>query len=224
VQHLIVAKRHAGRSRNFAFRCPILTLHRKPLIRYAATAQNRHNHSTTKENAMLQQILTHTPLWVWAVLAFLLYRGLLASADREIALKRIFVIPVVMLALALQGIVSGFGAVPAAAAVWFACMLAGTALAWRAFDFGSVRIDAARRMIFQRGSWMPLLLMMGIFCTKYAVGAALSLQPRLAQQLWFAVSVCALYGLFNGIFFGQALRIAVLYRQASMPQDAVPAR
>jgi hypothetical protein len=173
---------------------------------------------------MLQQILTHTPLWVWAVLAFLLYRGLLASADRDIALKRVFVIPVVMFALALQGIVSGFGAVPVAAPVWLACMLAGTALAWRAFDHDRIRIDAARRMIFQRGSWTPLLLMMGVFCTKYAVGVALSLQPGLAQQLWFAISVCTLYGLFNGIFLGQALRIAVLYRQASMPQGAAPAR
>lgn len=171
---------------------------------------------------MLQQILTHTPLWVWAVLAFLLYRGLLASADREIALKRVFVIPVVMFALALQGIVSGFGAVPAAAAAWFACMLAGTALAWLAFDCGSVRIDVARRVISQRGSWTSLLLMMGIFCIKYAVGVALSLQPGLAQHLWFAASVCTLYGLFNGIFFGQALRIAALYRQASLPQGALP--
>ena len=173
---------------------------------------------------MLQQILTHTPLWVWAVLAFLLYRGLLSSVDREIALTRVFVIPVVMFALALQGIVSGFGAVPAAAAVWFACMLSGIALAWRTFDRDSVRIDAARRMIFQRGSWTPLLLMMGVFCTKYAVGVALSLQPGLAHQLWFAASVCVLYGLFNGIFFGRALRVAALYRQASRPQDAVPAR
>lgn len=173
---------------------------------------------------MLQQILTHTPLWVWAVLAFLLYRGLLASADREIALKRVFVIPLVMFVLALQGIVSGFAAVPAAAPVWFASMLAGTTLTWRAFDRGRIRIDTSRRMIFQRGSWTPLLLMMGVFCTKYAVGVALSLQPWLAQQLWFAMSVCALYGLFNGIFFGQALRIAVLYRQASTPQGAVPAR
>ena len=171
---------------------------------------------------MLQQILTHTPLWVWAVLAFLLYRGLLASVDREIALKRVFVIPVVMFALALQGIVSGFAAVPAAAPVWFACMLAGTALAWLAFDRGSVRIDPLRRVISQRGSWTPLLLMTAIFCIKYAVGVALSLQPGLAQHLWFAASVCALYGLFNGIFFGQALRIVALYRQANMPQGAVP--
>ena len=92
---------------------------------------------------------------------------------------------------------------------------------WR-FDRGSVRIDPLRRVISQRGSWTPLLLMMGIFCLKYAVGVALLLQPGLAQHLWFAASVCALYGLFNGIFFGQAMRIAALYRQANMPQGAVP--
>ena len=161
---------------------------------------------------MLQQILTHTPLWVWAVLVFLLYRGLLASVDREIALKRVFVIPVVMFALALQGIVSGFGAVPAAASAWFACMLAGVALAWRAFDRDSVRIDPLRRVISQRGSWTPLLLMMGIFCTKYLVGVTLAMTPQLRQEAAFVMTVCALYGVFNGIFIGRLMRIFAIYR------------
>ena len=33
---------------------------------------------------MIQQIVSHTPVYVWALLAFLLYRGYLASRDREV--------------------------------------------------------------------------------------------------------------------------------------------
>ncbi len=173
---------------------------------------------------MLQQILTHTPIWVWGILAFLLYRGLVAGTDREMTLKTVFVIPLVMLGLSLQGIVSGFGAgsigsVPALAA-WFLAAVAGTLLAAYTFDRAGVRVDPLRRTIFQRGSWMPLLLMMGIFCTKYAVGVALALQPALAQHPRFALGVCALYGLFNGIFFGRMWRVVTLYRQACMPRPA----
>jgi hypothetical protein len=194
-----------------------------PFEEHFPASHNASSHPLTiKEYIMLQQILTHTPLWVWAVLAFVLYRGWLASVGREIALKRVFIIPAVMLALSLQGIASAFGAAPAVVPVWLACMLAGAMLAWRMLDRDSVRIDPLRRIVSQRGSWIPLLLMMGIFCTKYAVGVALSLQPELAQHLWFAASVCALYGLFNGIFIGQALRILALYRQAAMPQGAAP--
>ena len=54
---------------------------------------------------MLAQIILNTPVWVWALLMFLIYRGILASADREISLKKTFIIPVVMLALSVQGIV-----------------------------------------------------------------------------------------------------------------------
>ena len=47
----------------------------------------------------MQQIILRTPLWVWPLLAFLVYRGLLASVDRETSLKKAFVIPAVMLTI-----------------------------------------------------------------------------------------------------------------------------
>jgi hypothetical protein len=171
---------------------------------------------------MLQQIIVHTPLWVWAILAFLLYRGLLASLDREVALRRVFLIPLVMLALSLQGMISAFGADAAALPAWLACLLATTALTWNRFDADSVRPHPQRAAVFLRGSWMPLALMMGVFCTKYAVGVMLALNPALKLQTMFAVGVCALYGAFNGIFIGQALRTVAIYRQATTP--AIDAR
>jgi hypothetical protein len=45
-----------------------------------------------------------TPIYVWALLAFLLYRGYLASKDREMSLFKVALIPLVMLGLALAGI------------------------------------------------------------------------------------------------------------------------
>jgi hypothetical protein len=173
--------------------------------------------SFNKENAMLQQIIVHTPLWVWAILAFLLYRGLLASVDREVALRRVFLIPLIMLVLSLQGMVSAFGADSMALPVWLACTLAATALAWQGVDAGSVRPQPQRAAVLLRGSWMPLALMMGVFCTKYAVGVAMAMQPALKLQATFAVGICALYGVFNGIFIGRALRTVAIYRQAALP-------
>jgi len=164
---------------------------------------------------MLRQILLHTPAWVWAVLAFLLYRGLLASADREIALKKTLLIPVVMLGLSLQGMASAFGTDMIGLPAWFGCMLAGTALAWRAFNGGSMTAYPARGTVFLRGSWAPLALMMGIFCTKYTVGVLLALHPGLRQSALFSLGVCAAYGLFNGIFIGKALRVLATYRLAA---------
>jgi hypothetical protein len=160
---------------------------------------------------MLQQIIVNTPVWVWALLAFLIYRGILSSVDREIALRNIFIIPVVMLGLSLQGIATAFGTDAAAASSWLVCTIAGTGLAWHLFRSDSIAAYPDRGVIFQQGSWAPLMLMLGIFFTKYAVAVMLALDSGHKQQALFVGAVCALYGLFNGVFIGKVLRIMSLY-------------
>jgi putative Mn2+ efflux pump MntP len=163
---------------------------------------------------MLQQIILNTPLWVWAVLAFLVYRGILASVDREVTLKKMLIIPAFMLALSAQGIVSTFGMSAATALAWMPFIAIGAVLAWIMFRRDSVQALPAKGAVFQRGSWTPLLLMMAIFLTKYIVGVTLALQPNHAHELLFAAGVCALYGLFNGVFIGRTLRAFAIYRHA----------
>ena len=169
---------------------------------------------------MLQQILIKTPVWVWALLAVLIYRGLVASTDRVTSLRAAFLIPVAMLALSVQGIASTFGADELAMPIWFAAMLAGTVLAWSAVDPSRMSADPVNRTIRQPGSWVPLALMVGIFLTKYVVAVALAMHPELKQQGGFVTAVCALYGLFNGIFIGRLLRIVGVYRGSMQEMPA----
>ncbi|RZI44314.1 hypothetical protein EGT07_02500 [Herbaspirillum sp. HC18] len=161
---------------------------------------------------MLQQILSRTPIWVWALLAFLVYRGLVASVDREVGFGKIFIIPAAMLALSVQAIATGFGA-RMAIPVWLLFMLLGAALAWQFFNTGNVAARLERHAVFLKGSWTPLLLILGIFLTKYAANVAMAIRPELKGQLVFVAGISALYGVFNGVFVGQALRIASIYRQ-----------
>ncbi len=168
---------------------------------------------------MIQQIIANTPVWVWAILVFLVYRGMLSSLDRETSLKKVFIIPIVMLALSIQGILSAFGAGSTAVLVWLAAVVLGSVLSWQLFNLDNVRADPRRGVVFQRGSWIPLMLMMGIFCTKYAVGVTLALHAGYRQEAWFVSVVSALYGLFNGIFIGKLFGILAAYRQAqTLPQ------
>jgi len=164
---------------------------------------------------MLQQIVLNTPLWVWALLAFLVYRGILAAGGREVPLKKTLIIPLVMLALSLHGTLSAFGPKLATLTPWLLCLVAGAALAWALFERDAVRPYPRRGSIYLRGSWLPMALMLAIFATKYAVGVLLALQPQWAQQAGFAPGVCALYGLFSGVFIGKMLRILTLYRAAA---------
>lgn len=165
---------------------------------------------------MFRQVIVNTPVWVWALLAFLIYRGMRAAVGRETKLKTIFIIPAIMLVLSLQGIATTFGMDARAAASWLLCMIAGTGLTWHLFRGDSIAVYPERGVIFQQGSWTQLMLMMGIFFTKYVLGVMLALDPGHKQQVLFATVVCALYGLFNGIFIGRVLRIVTVYRHKQM--------
>jgi hypothetical protein len=71
----------------------------------------------------------------------------------------------------------------------------------------TTRYDAAARSFQVAGSAVPLMLMMGIFLTKYVVGATLAMHPELRHQATFTVLVPVLYGAFTGVFAGRALRL-----------------
>lgn len=151
---------------------------------------------------MLQHILVKTPVHVWAILAILVYRGIIAARERDITVKRMLVIPLLMLALALQSIAMQFGLACAGMAAW----VAGTALMvlqrW-AFGRSGVKAGAMPGSLRIRGSWTPLAVMMAIFLVKYALAVALAIRPGMAENAVFAAAVCGLLGLGNGWFLGQ---------------------
>lgn len=161
---------------------------------------------------MIQQIISHTPVYVWALLAFLVYRGVLATRDREVAFGKLFIIPAVMVAISVAGI-NGHGLLGAGVwGVWLTAMAAGAALTWLA---GKERIavnhDAGT--VLQRGSWVPLAMMLAVFVSKYAVAVTSAMHPALQGRIMFVLAVSVLFGLFNGFFVGRLLRYVAAYNR-----------
>lgn len=171
----------------------------------------------------MQQLFSHTPLYVWAILAFLVYRGVLASRAREVRLRKLCIIPLVMLALSLSGMHGSFGFDGVAPYAWAMGALAGGLLAWSMTNPRKLTPVTERGSMQLAGSWLPLVLMMSIFCMKYAVAVSLAIHPAYAHALGFVLFVCAAYGCFSGIFLGGLLRTLSAYRAAHMtsgPQGA----
>ena len=156
---------------------------------------------------MLIQIVLHTPKWVFTVLLLLLWLGLRQWSDHELGLRRVLMLPLVMGGLSVHGMVSVFGDSPAALGGWAAALLAVVALTLRRPLPAGTRYDAARRRFHVAGSPWPLVLLMGIFLTRYAVGVALALHPELRQQALFGFGVPVLYGVFGGVFVARAARL-----------------
>ena len=156
---------------------------------------------------MILQIITHTPVWVWALLALLVGFGYQQTKSRTVGLPRFSIIPVILTALSIYGTLSAFGSSPAVILTWLAAaIMLATTVMLTPVPTGT-RFDNQTRLLHVVGSWVPMALMMGIFANKYVVGVALSLHPELAQNTTFTLAFSALYGAFSGVFIGRAARL-----------------
>lgn len=181
-------------------------------------------HIITHQPEMLVTIVQRTPLWVWGLLAALLALGASQMRQRTVGLRRVFALPLGMAAFSIFSLAAAFGSTPAPglAAAWvLACTsLVGLGLWLRPRPPAATRYHAASRHFDLPGSAVPLLLIVALFFTRYAVNVELALQPALAREAGFALQVAALYGAFSGLF---ALRAARLWRLARSAHPA-PAR
>ncbi len=160
---------------------------------------------------MLMQILTNTPKSVFVLFAVLVWLGIKQMFARTIGLNRAIIVPVAMTILSLVGVTSTFGDSSQALLAWFAAAVLVCTATMQVLRAEHVRYDASARTFQMPGSVVPLVLFMGIFFTKYVVGASMAMQPALAHNANFALIVSTLYGCFSGIFLARA---AVLLRVA----------
>jgi len=156
----------------------------------------------------LATIAGHTPRWVWVVLAGLLILGTSQLLPRRMSRLRAGVTPLTMALLSFLGMVSAFKAsaqLGIAIGLWMATCAASMGLAlWlaRHTQSGS-RYDPTTRTYEIPGSMVPLILIVGIFLTKYAAGIEMALQGHLIHNNHFVWSLASLYGLFSGAFLAR---------------------
>jgi len=156
---------------------------------------------------MLLQIILHTPKWVFAVFVLLVWLGCKQLMSGSVSLAKVTVMPIAMTGLSLAGVISAFGDSAGALLGWAIAAAALVLVVLQQPLPASTRYDRAAREFHLAGSAVPLLLMMGIFFTKYVVGVALAMHPELRQQASFSVAVPMMYGAFSGVFAGRAVRL-----------------
>jgi hypothetical protein len=152
---------------------------------------------------MFITILQNTPTWVWALLAGLVALGLSQAFPRTITLRRAIVMPLAMVGLSLFGVTSVFGGQPLALVVWAAGLAITATLVLNLGAARGVSWSAAEQLLKVPGSWWPMVTILGLFITKFAVGVTLAMHPSFAHDAAFATSISLLYGSFSGVFFGR---------------------
>ena len=125
------------------------------------------------------QIVANTPLWVWPLMAFILWLGLQGLQPRVIPVWRLAILPTVGLATSLGGIVQSVD--PAAAATgWGLALLAFLPLGWAFGQNRPVRLRPEDGKLEIAGGWFALVFGVSIFAVRYAMGVLFGVLPALA--------------------------------------------
>ncbi len=161
---------------------------------------------------ILGQILTHTPAWVFVLLAVLILIGALAMRRRVVRPQRMLAVPAVFIVWGLVGLAQRAQASPLLAGEWVLAGAAGVLLGWSTTRLMGMRMDRAAGLVHLPGSPVLLLRILIVFVIKYALGVAIAMRPDQAAQL-VAVDV-AVSGLMAGYFLGWLLRFRARMRTA----------
>jgi hypothetical protein len=160
---------------------------------------------------MFIEIIRHTPTWVWVLFVALLALGLSQARTQQLPVRRLVVLPLVMLALGVSTLLSGLHKMPSIALVWLLWLALAFAAAQRWLVPAAARWDATAQRVQLPGSLWPLALIMLTFVLKYAIGVFQAMQPQAASTPTFLISLAAASGLLSGLWSGRAwglLRLA----------------
>jgi hypothetical protein len=164
---------------------------------------------------MIFEILRHTPVWVYALFAYLSWVGLKRLQPSVRDVRRVYVVPVVFIVWGLSGLAQRVDVLPHAGGYWFIGAALGAAFGLMLQQ--RMQVDRLRRRVLQPPSIVPLLRNLAIFGSHYLLNVAAAIHPReSADYMGWDVIVS---GLSAGYFIGWAIRFALAYR--ALPQTSL---
>ena len=155
----------------------------------------------------MAQILSHTPIWVFVLFVVLVVFGLQQARSRNVPMLLAYFFPAGMIALSLAGVLSSFGIAPAAIGLWAIGLVVIATLAYQMFPLKGIVFNSETKRFFVPGSWVPFVVIMAIFFTKYSVAVMLSLGSPLLADEGFRLLLSFAYGCFSGYFASRALAL-----------------
>jgi hypothetical protein len=165
------------------------------------------------------RILANTPIWVFVLLAYLVWQGLQALRTRTQAVWRMLIVPLVFFLTGLSRLVLAHDNAIAPLLAWLAALLLFGALGL----FNGpllLAVDRQKGVVTRPGTIGPLLRNITVFTLQYgvAVATAMKLEPHAAV----AVIGHAVSGASTGYFSGWTAALWRRYRNFDQGQNPAP--
>src|SRR4051794_591212 len=154
------------------------------------------------------QILIHTPIWVFALFAYLVWLGIKAMQPRTTTIWRSLIVPAIFIVWGLSRLLSDYqhGMAPLVSWIIAALALASVGLLTaRPFE-----LDHVTGQIHRPGSPIPLVRNVTIFALQYTVAVIAAVHPE-------GLTVVPLFGraisaAMTGYFIGRTIALLRQYR------------
>lgn len=156
------------------------------------------------------QILVNTPPWVWVLLAFLLFLGIKALRPSTAPLWRIAILPAIFCIWGLYGLFKLHSPTPERIVPWLAAIAVGVAIGMFVSTLRPIRADKVRHLVRVSGGPLTLLLILGIFASKYVFGILHGMAPARFAETRYWLTELLLSGTLTGMLVG---RFVGLWRQ-----------
>lgn len=157
------------------------------------------------------QVLVHTPLWVWVLLAYLVWQGIKAMQPRTTPIWRALIVPIVFIVWGVSRIGLGHQDSSWPLVAWIAAAVALSpvgVLTPRPFD-----VDHATGQIIRQGSVFALIRNLVVFVLQYSVGVISAIDA--GDRALAIVVGRAISGATAGYFLGSTIALLIAYRRKS---------
>jgi len=126
-----------------------------------------------------------------------------------------------MLGLSLLGVWTAFGVNPVGFIAWALAIAAAIGINQVVRQPRGVTFLSDTQAFKIPGSWIPFVLMMAIFVTKYLVAVLLALDPARRSSVIFVAIASMAYGLSSGTFLARTLQVmgAGLQKEPSLEYE-----
>jgi len=160
---------------------------------------------------LVTRIIAGTPLWVWALLAYIILQGYRRLSPQVTTIRRVAVIPALFVLWGLYGLFSRPIGLEAVAAAWLPAAILGTVLGMLTSP-RALQVDRWRGLVRQPGSVLPLVRLTLIFGAHYGLNIAMAMRPDLRSTL--ILCDIAVSGVSAGYFLGHLAAFLRTIRQA----------
>jgi hypothetical protein len=149
---------------------------------------------------MFWNVITHTPLFVWLLLALLVWGGLRSRKAHTVSWRALLIVPMIMFVWSIYALWGSAFLM----SIWAASMGLGIWLGYLTLYRLPIGWDTARKALIIPGSYMPLILSLSIFALRYTLGTMQALVPGFVGSFAY-LTLESGASIVSGMFLGRLL-------------------